>query len=215
MQAEYKINQEKNQIEIYFPGVPDKSIRDVIKENGYRWNRELSAWCNSHNDEALEIAKRVVSGEFDSTKSTSNGKSVPKEWSGHTFTEEEISQLEAGGKIRLTDCVSKRTGKTFSCSVTWDGTKINPQFDERESSAGSSRGVPKKWAGRMFSDSEMDQLGRGETIEVWGCVSKSGNDFDCFISWSEYGGISIEAFVTMDQDAIYDDWEGGGWLTHK
>ena len=47
---------------------------------------------------------------------------IPAVWCNHTFTPDEIAALEAGVPVELTDAVSKRTGKTFSCSVTWKKT---------------------------------------------------------------------------------------------
>lgn len=44
---------------------------------------------------------------------------IPDQWCGHTFTEDERTLLEMGKKVELTDAVSKRTGKTFSCKVSW------------------------------------------------------------------------------------------------
>lgn len=58
---------------------------------------------------------------------------IPAQWCGHKFTEDEKSLLEEGKAIEINDAVSKRTGKTFSCKVTYgeneDGRKgIIPQF---------------------------------------------------------------------------------------
>ncbi len=44
---------------------------------------------------------------------------IPEEWCGHKFTEEERDLLEMGQKVEITDAVSKKTGKTFSCMVHW------------------------------------------------------------------------------------------------
>ena len=68
------------------------------------------------------------------SQQTSNApvrKSVPKQWSGYIFTELEIAQLDAGQEIWLSNCISKRTGKAFSCSVTWNGSRIIPDFDKK------------------------------------------------------------------------------------
>lgn len=59
---------------------------------------------------------------------------VPSVWCNHTFTDDEKAKLKAGDKISIKDAVSKKTGKTFSCSLTYgkrdDGTMgIIPSFD--------------------------------------------------------------------------------------
>lgn len=60
-------------------------------------------------------------------------KTPPKEWSGHKFTDDEMMMLEQGMSIALDDCVSKKSGRKFSCKVTWtekeDGSMgIVPEF---------------------------------------------------------------------------------------
>lgn len=60
-------------------------------------------------------------------------KTPPKEWSGHKFTDDERMMLEQGMSIALDDCVSKKSGRNFSCKVAWtekeDGTMgIVPEF---------------------------------------------------------------------------------------
>lgn len=45
--------------------------------------------------------------------------SIPASWAGHTFTQEEIDILNNGGKIYVQDCVSSKSQKTFSCTLSW------------------------------------------------------------------------------------------------
>jgi hypothetical protein len=47
---------------------------------------------------------------------------VPDEWCNHRFTDEEKDALRAGERVSLTDCVSKRTGNSFSCEVSYGET---------------------------------------------------------------------------------------------
>ena len=59
---------------------------------------------------------------------------VPNSWCAHKFTDEEKELLRAGERVALTDCVSKRTGKTFSCEVSYGETDrgnkgIVPHFE--------------------------------------------------------------------------------------
>lgn len=58
-------------------------------------------------------------------------KTPPEKWSGHTFTDDERVMLEQGLSVALDDCVSKKTGREFSCKVSWtkeDG--IVPDFSK-------------------------------------------------------------------------------------
>ena len=43
----------------------------------------------------------------------------PTEWCGHKLTADETAMLKAGHPIEVNDAVSKRTGKKFSCKLTW------------------------------------------------------------------------------------------------
>lgn len=45
---------------------------------------------------------------------------VPKTWCGHRFTDDEKTLLEAGEPLLITDAVSKKTGKKFSCTLTYE-----------------------------------------------------------------------------------------------
>lgn len=62
-------------------------------------------------------------------------KTVPAQWSGHKFTDDERMMLEQGLSVVLDDCVSKKSNRKFSspCRVTWgkkdDGSMgIIPDF---------------------------------------------------------------------------------------
>ena len=56
-------------------------------------------------------------------------KSVPKSWCQHEFTQDEINMLEAGAKVFIEGCVSKK-GNAFSCNVTWTPEEgIKPEFN--------------------------------------------------------------------------------------
>lgn len=48
--------------------------------------------------------------------------SIPDAWCGHKFTEDEKILLEMGKKVEIADAVSRKTGKTFSCKVSWAET---------------------------------------------------------------------------------------------
>lgn len=43
----------------------------------------------------------------------------PTEWCGHKLTADETAMLKAGHPIDINDAVSKKTGKKFSCKLTW------------------------------------------------------------------------------------------------
>ena len=67
---------------------------------------------------------------------TLDGNSVPNEWCGHVFTEEEKKALMDGGTVYVQDAVSKKTGKMFSTTLSFkeeDGRKrLVPDFTKNE-----------------------------------------------------------------------------------
>lgn len=57
---------------------------------------------------------------------------LPSEWSGHKFTKEEYVILQNGGTVYIPDAVSKKSGKPYSCVLSFsevEGKKqLVPQF---------------------------------------------------------------------------------------
>ena len=56
---EVKENTAENRVFLYFPGKPPEAERDIIKANGFRWNRHEVAWCRKLNNNAVWAAKSV------------------------------------------------------------------------------------------------------------------------------------------------------------
>lgn len=55
---------------------------------------------------------------------------IPPVWSGHTFTADELTDLQTGKTIHLTDCIS-RAGKHYECDLKWENNKFIPNFNNR------------------------------------------------------------------------------------
>lgn len=55
---------------------------------------------------------------------------VPVQWSGHKFTEDEVSLLEMGKEVYIEGFVSRKTGKEFSTKVKFEDGKIVPLFNK-------------------------------------------------------------------------------------
>lgn len=81
-----------------------------------------------------KLAQQTFNGNafvgFKRTDDTNN-KGIPKEWCQHEFTEDEINLLEAGQKVQIDGCISKK-GNVFACTVTFDkkANKIVPDFNK-------------------------------------------------------------------------------------
>lgn len=57
----YRLNEEKNGIEIYFDAKPADAIRDELKAAGFRWGRGY--WWAKDTDERRALAERLTGGE--------------------------------------------------------------------------------------------------------------------------------------------------------
>lgn len=57
----YRLNEEKNGIEITFDAKPAEEIRTELKENGFRWGRGY--WYAKQTPERLALAARLADGE--------------------------------------------------------------------------------------------------------------------------------------------------------
>ena len=63
---------------------------------------------------------------------------IPRVWCSHMFTAEEKKLLENGRPVTVTDCVSKKTGKKFTCVLTYEdkpdgsGKTLVPDFNNKK-----------------------------------------------------------------------------------
>lgn len=59
----YKLNEEKNGVEIYFSDKPDQKILESLKANGFRWSRYKKCWYAKQNENTISLAKNLASGK--------------------------------------------------------------------------------------------------------------------------------------------------------
>lgn len=60
-------NVEANRVQIFFPSIPDESIRHLLKKNGFRWTPSEGAWQRHLSHHALRLAKDILTyqtGDF-------------------------------------------------------------------------------------------------------------------------------------------------------
>ena len=131
----------------------------------------------------------VAKEKYEITSGKFKGKSFTREWSGHSFTDDECERLAAGEEIEILGLKSK-TGKEYGVK----GKLAMQEFNghkflgfERTGFAGSenSGGIPDEWCQHKFSDDEKAMLEIGKDVYIEGFVSKKGNVFNCYVSYGE------------------------------
>ncbi|MFA1510036.1 hypothetical protein ACDN41_12470 [Priestia aryabhattai] len=55
----YKLNEERNGVEIYFTEKPSEEVRELLKVNKFRWSRYNKCWYAKQSDKTIELAKQL------------------------------------------------------------------------------------------------------------------------------------------------------------
>jgi len=55
-----KINTGENRVQLVFPGIPDESIRDKLKGNGFHWSPYSGCWQRQISSWAIHCAKEIL-----------------------------------------------------------------------------------------------------------------------------------------------------------
>ena len=59
----YKLNNEKNGVELYFNACPSEETRNTLKSNGWRWSKFGGCWYNKQTPENIQLAQSFANGE--------------------------------------------------------------------------------------------------------------------------------------------------------
>lgn len=57
----YKLNEEKNGVEIFFTDKPSEEVRDSLKANGFRWSKYNKCWYAKQSDKTISLAESLAS----------------------------------------------------------------------------------------------------------------------------------------------------------
>ncbi len=100
----FKINTEKNGIELYFESKPSESIRTSLKSSGWRWSSFGMFWYNFNTSSNLQFARQlcnstseIIYDNFNSNKSSRDNKI--------NFKDKEPLKSEALGKYYINSFV--------------------------------------------------------------------------------------------------------------
>lgn len=63
MSITYKLNKDKNGVEIKFTEKPSEKVRARLKELGFRWSQYQGVWYAKQSEETIAFAKELASEE--------------------------------------------------------------------------------------------------------------------------------------------------------
>jgi hypothetical protein len=78
LQFTYKINDEKNGIELYFSEKPSETIREQLKQYGFKWSPIRSIWYAKKTDERLEFVQSLMSESYNNKLTDEQRKTLEK-----------------------------------------------------------------------------------------------------------------------------------------
>ncbi|WP_182004625.1 LPD25 domain-containing protein [Priestia aryabhattai] len=58
----YKLNEERNGVEIYFNEKPSEEVRSLLKANKYRYSSRAKCWYAKQSDKTIELAEQLSNG---------------------------------------------------------------------------------------------------------------------------------------------------------
>ncbi|TPF17980.1 hypothetical protein [Priestia megaterium] len=73
----YKLNDEKQGVEIYFSSKPSQEVLETLKANKFRWSRYNKCWYAKQSDSTIELAKKLA-GENKAVEAVSEPVSYPE-----------------------------------------------------------------------------------------------------------------------------------------
>jgi hypothetical protein len=77
LQISYKINHEKNGIELYFSDKPNEAIREQLKRMGFKWSKR-GFWYAKKTDERLQFVLSLLSDSYNSELTEEQRKTLEK-----------------------------------------------------------------------------------------------------------------------------------------
>lgn len=93
--TEYRINTEKNGIELVFLSIPSATTRDTLKQQGWRWSRFGGFWYNRNTPENEQTARDLADGKAPTPAQPKNAPAAKKS----PFTDEKPADKYAADVI--------------------------------------------------------------------------------------------------------------------
>lgn len=93
--TQYRINQEKNGLELTFDSIPSAATRDMLKSQGWRWSHFGGFWYNRNTPENEQTARDLADGKAPTPSAAKNAPAVKKS----VFTSDTVADKYAADVI--------------------------------------------------------------------------------------------------------------------
>lgn len=72
--ATYRLNEQKNGVEITFAAKPEQATLNTLKSNGFKWNKKGGYWYAVQSAERIALAEKIANGEQTTPNATPKAK---------------------------------------------------------------------------------------------------------------------------------------------
>lgn len=129
LQVSYKINKEKNGIELYFSEKPSEAIREQLKQYGFKWSR-LGFWYAKKTDERLHFTLSLLSDSYNSHLTDEQRKTLSKRLEKDNVMPLRLFKCKNTSNILL-ECINTNLDdkKPFYFLIRANGEEIGKGYD--------------------------------------------------------------------------------------
>lgn len=130
LQFTYKINDEKNGIELYFSDKPNEAIRDQLKRMGFKWSR-LGFWYAKKTGERLEFVQSLMSNSYNSELTEEQQKTLEKRLKKENVKPLRLFKAKNNDSVLL-ECINTNLTdqKPFYFLIFDNGREIGKGYDD-------------------------------------------------------------------------------------
>jgi hypothetical protein len=130
LQVSYKINDEKNGIELYFSDKPSEVIREQLKQMGFKWSPMRSIWYAKKTDERLEFVQSLMSNSYNSELTEEQRKTLEKRLKKENVKPLRLFKAKNNDSVLL-ECINTNLTdqKPFYFLIRSNGEEIGKGYD--------------------------------------------------------------------------------------
>ncbi|AJA41504.1 hypothetical protein AXJ14_gp185 [Geobacillus virus E3] len=130
LQISYKINDEKNGIELYFSEKPSEAIREQLKQMGFKWSPMRSIWYAKKTDERLNFVLSLLSDSYNSELTEEQQKTLEKRLKKENVKPLRLFKAKNNDSVLL-ECINTNLDdqKPFYFLIRSNGEEIGKGYD--------------------------------------------------------------------------------------